>query len=186
MMKSMIILAMGIFSISLSMSVQAQKAGQTVQVFIGIVEDLKPLELKQDNTGRGVAAGATIGALRNSNNRTRSVVTGAVAGAAVGNATSKSQAGMQYAIRTGPNSLISIVSDQTEIHKGDCVSVQQSGEKGVISRIDSKKCEDIIAAAKGTKSSGNDACEKSKLEFANASTKDALDLAKQKMDVLCK
>lgn len=172
-------------ALCVSMGAQAQNAGKTTQVFTGIVEDAKPLEIKKDNKGKGVVAGAAIGATRKSSNRTRSVVTGAAVGGALGRRSSSSQAGMEYAIRTGPTSLISVVSNQTEIHKGDCVSVQQSGDKSTITRVDSKKCEAIVASMKAS-SSGDDACAKAKADFANASTKEAMDLAKSKMDVLCK
>jgi len=172
--------------LSVSMSVQAQKAGQTSQQFTGLVEAVKSLELKTNNTGKGALAGAAIGSLRKSNNRTRSVIVGAAAGAAVGSATNKSQAGMEYTIRTGPTSSVSVVSDQVEIRKGDCVSVKQSGGKGVITRVDTKKCDAILAAATAPKSTESDICTKAKNEFASASSKEALDLAKQKMEVLCK
>jgi hypothetical protein len=120
--------------------VLAQKSVQTSQVSVGIVENARPVELKQNNTGKGVVVGTAVGALRNSNNRTRSVVTGAVVGGAVGKATSKSASGMEYAIRTGPNNVVTVVSNQTQIHVGDCVSVQQSGDSVNVSRIDPNEC----------------------------------------------
>lgn len=100
----------------------AQKSGQTSEISIGIVENVRQVELKQSNTGKGLAAGTAVGVLRSSNNRTRSVLTGAAIGV-VGKAVSKSAQGREYAVRTGPNSLITVVSNQTEIHLGDCVSV---------------------------------------------------------------
>ena len=123
--------------------VLAQKAGQTSQISVGIVENARQVELTQSNTGKGVVAGTAVGALRNSNNRTRSVVTGAVVGGAVGKATSKSAPGMEYTVKIGPNSVITVISNQTQIHVGDCVSVQQSGDSANVSRIDSKECEKV-------------------------------------------
>ncbi len=176
-----------VFVVCASTAAFGQKSGQSSQISIGIVENARQLELKQSNTGKGVAAGTTIGALRDSNNRTRSVVSGAVIGGAVGKATSKSAPGMEYAVRTGPNSVVTVVSNQTEIHLGDCVSVQQSGDRANVTRIDPNKCSQVTAQSEQSQptASNSNACETAKTDFANASTKEALDLAKQKMDVLC-
>ncbi len=180
---------LGVIVICASTAAFGQNSGQSSQISIGVVEKARQVELKQSNTGKGAAAGTAVGALRNSNNRTRSVVSGAVIGGAVGKATSKSAPGMEYVVRTGPNSVVTVVSNQTEIHLGDCVSVQQSGDRANVTRIDPSKCSQSQATAKSEQSqpaaSKSNACETAKADFANASTKEALDLAKQKMDVLC-
>ncbi|WP_136805552.1 hypothetical protein [Desulfosediminicola flagellatus] len=165
-----------------------QKSGQSTQISIGIVESAGQVELKQSNTGKGLAAGTAVGALRSSNNRTRSVVTGAVIGGAVGKVASKSEQGREYSVRTGPNSVIAVVSNQTEIHVGDCVTVQQSGGMANVTRIDQSKCSQVASLDpqdQASAPSGNTPCETAKTDFANASTQEALDMAKQKMDVLC-
>ena len=181
--------ALGIVVLCASTTAFAQKSGQSSQISIGIVENVRQVELKQNNTGKGAAAGTAVGALRSSNNRTRSVIAGAAIGGAVGKATSKSAPGREYAVRTGPSSLITVVSNQTEIHLGDCVSVQQSGEMANVTRIDPGKCSQATLQKEQSPpaaTSSNNACETAKTEFANASTQEALDVAKQKVDVLCK
>jgi hypothetical protein len=181
--------ALGVIVLCASTAACAQKSGQSSHISIGIVENARQVELKQNNTGKGLAAGTAVGALRSSNNRTRSVVTGAVLGSAVGRATSKSAQGREYAVRTGPSSIITVVSNQTEIHLGDCVSVQQSGGMANVTRIDPNQCSQVAMQKEQSPPaavSSNNACETAKTDFANASTQEALDLAKQKMDVLCK
>ncbi len=138
-------IVVGVIVLCASTGSFAQKSGQTSQISMGIVENARQVELKQNNTGKGAAAGTAVGALRSSNNRTRSVVSGAVIGGAVGAATSKSAPGMEYAVRTGPNTLVTVVSNQTQIHVGDCVSVQQSGGMANVSRIDPSKCSAVTA-----------------------------------------
>ncbi|NOR23454.1 MAG: hypothetical protein GQ542_03535 [Desulforhopalus sp.] len=182
-------IVLGIAILCASTTAFAQKSGQSSQISIGIVENARQVDLSRNNTGKGLAAGTAVGALRNSNNRTRSVVTGAVIGGAVGKATSKSEQGREYAVRTGPNSLITVVSNQTEIRLGDCVSVQQSGGMANVTRIDPNRCSQVAVKKEQSQPiapSGNNACETAKADFAKASTQEALDLAKQKMDVLCK
>ncbi len=136
---------LGIIVLCTSTGAFAQKSGQSTQISIGIVEKARQLELKQSNTGKGAAVGTTVGALRSSNNRGRSVVTGAAIGGAVGAATSKSAPGMEYAVRMGPNSVVTVISNQIEIRIGDCVSVQQSGDMANVSRVDPSKCSAITA-----------------------------------------
>lgn len=160
---------------------------------VGIIEQATSVTLKADTTRRGVAAGAIIGGVRDTNNRGASVAKGALVGGALGRRNSPTKPGMQYVIRTGPDNLITVVSDQVTLSKGDCVSVQKSTEKTSVARVDSKQCASITAAAKpaaktdkSTKSSGGDACAKAKQEVSAATTKEALDFAKQKMDALCK
>lgn len=182
-------IALGLIILCASTSAFGQKSGQSTQISIGIVESAGQIELKQNNTGKGLAAGTAVGALRSSNNRTRSVVTGAVIGGAVGKVTSKSEQGREYSVRTGPNSVIAVVSNQTEIHAGDCVSVQQSGGMANVTRIDPGKCSQVTVQNQQDQAgapAANNACEIAKTDFANATTPEALDMAKQKMDVLCK
>ncbi len=118
----------------------AQNAAMTTQVSTGIVENVREVQLTQSNTGRGAAVGTAVGAVRSSNNRTRSVVTGAVVGGVLGKATSRRAPGREYVVRTGPNTVITVVSPQTEIHKGDCVTVQQSGREANIRRVEQNQC----------------------------------------------
>lgn len=181
----------GVFMLAMliaPLGAMAQKAGQSSQVSVGIVENARPVQLTNNKTGKGAVVGTTVGALRDSNNRTRSVVTGALVGGAVGKVASTSAPGMEYSVRTGPNSVMKVISNQTEIHIGDCVSVQQSGNMANVARIDSAKCAQAKAPqeqAQPVASSSSSGCEGAKQEFANASTQEALDLAKQKMDALC-
>jgi len=182
-------IVLGITILCASTIACGQKSGQSSQITIGIVENARQVDLSRNNTGKGLAAGTAVGALRSSNNRTRSVVTGALIGGAAGKATSKSEQGREYAVRTGPNSLITVVSNQTQIHLGDCVAVQQSGNMANVTRLDPSKCSQVAVQKEQSQSaatSGNNACETAKADFAKASTQQDLDLAKQKMDVLCK
>lgn len=120
--------------------VLGQNSMMTTQIYFGIIDQATPVELKQNNTGKGAAAGTAVGALRDSNNRERSVVAGAAIGAAVGKMSSKQAPGVEYVIRTGPNNFTTLVSNQTELRVGDCVSVQQSKDKTTISRVGNERC----------------------------------------------
>jgi len=165
---------------------------------VGIIEDAKEVTLKADATGRGAAAGAIIGGVRETNDRGASVAKGALVGGMLGRRNSPTKPGKQYIIRTSTG-MTTVVTDQVSFAKGDCVSIQQSGERSSITRADKKQCDSIKAPAKPdtnskpaeqskntSKPASNEACATAKQEVANAKTKEALDFAKQKMDALCK
>jgi hypothetical protein len=49
--------------------------------------------------------------------------------------------GMEYTVKMTDDSQIRLVSDQTQIHKGDCVAIEQPGDKANIRRVDKAQCE---------------------------------------------
>ncbi|MCZ6831288.1 MAG: hypothetical protein O7F73_17195 [Gammaproteobacteria bacterium] len=48
---------------------------------------------------------------------------------------------MQYVIRTGEGSVITVVTDQTEIRIGDCVVVEETSKGANVRRSDPTMCE---------------------------------------------
>ena len=48
---------------------------------------------------------------------------------------------MEYTVKMTDGSQVRLVSDQTQIHKGDCVAIEQSGDKANIRRVDNAQCQ---------------------------------------------
>jgi hypothetical protein len=49
---------------------------------------------------------------------------------------------MQYRVRTGNGSFIEVISDQTQMQIGDCVTVEEQGDKANVRRISQSMCEE--------------------------------------------
>jgi uncharacterized protein YcfJ len=170
----------------------AQKSGQSARITVGKVEQMKAVELS-NSSGRGAVAGGAIGwaATRNKSSKKQlgGAVLGAAAGGAVSNRSQGSRAGMQYVVRTGEGSAITIVSDQTQIAIGDCVTVEEHSQGANIRRIDPAACmpesDQVIAELEEEMQEEAMECAASKDELLAATTVDEFELAKRKMDILC-
>jgi outer membrane lipoprotein SlyB len=172
--------------------VSAQKSGQSARITVGTVEQMKAVQL-DSNAGKGAAVGGALGwaATRNKSSKKQlgGAALGAAAGGAVSNRSQGSRAGMQYVVRTGEGSAITIVSDQTQIAIGDCVTVEEQSQGANIRRIDPAACapeaDQVIAELEDEMQEEAAECATAKNELLAATTADAFELAKRKMDILC-
>ena len=71
---------------------------------------------------------------------------GAASGAVIGSARSTTQMGMMYTVETAGGA-IKVVTDQTEIHMGDCVMVEETSQGANIRRADPAVCNPAAADA---------------------------------------
>ncbi|MBT8443537.1 MAG: hypothetical protein KJO13_02255 [Gammaproteobacteria bacterium] len=82
-----------------------------------------------------------------------------------------------------------VVSDQTQIQIGDCVTVEQSGDLANIRRQDPLACErPEVAASTDVQAEfvdDADKCAAARREILDATTKDDLELATAKANILC-
>ena len=96
---------------------------------------------------------------------------------------------MQYAVRTGDGSAIVVVSDQTQIQVGDCVTVEQVGDQANIRRQDPSACDpgaaQAVAAIEDELVEEANECATVKQEIAAAKTREELELASAKAKLLC-
>lgn len=92
-------------------------------------------------------------------------------------------------IRTAQGSTISVVTDQTEIRIGDCVSVEETSNGANVRRTSATSCEPASsqAIAELDQEIQEEAleCDLAKQELLSAATAEQLDIAERKMKILC-
>jgi len=171
--------------------VAAQKKGQSAKVSYGVVVKSERVDLSDDKTMKGAKVGGTIGLVSGGSSgykRRRNAAIGAASGAVVGSATSTTQMGMMYTVETAGGA-IKVVTDQTEIHMGDCVMVEETSQGANIRRADPAVCAPeagpAVADLQDEFQEEAAECAAAKTELAAAKTDAELDRALMKVDILC-
>ena len=171
--------------------VEAQKKGQSAKVSYGVVVKSERVNLNDDKTTRGALVGGTIGLATGGSSgykRRRNAAIGAASGAIVGSAASTSQMGMMYTVETAGGA-IKVVTDQTEIHMGDCVMVEETSQGANIRRADPAVCmqgsKEAVADLQDEFQEEAAECAAAKQELSAAKTDAEVDRALMKIDVLC-
>ncbi|MCB1854838.1 MAG: hypothetical protein KDI05_08180 [Halieaceae bacterium] len=171
----------------------AQKSGQSARITTGIVETVQPVEL-QSEAGKGVVVGGALGLLsaggKSSSKKARNTIVGAAAGGALSASAQGSRQGMRYTVRaTGSDTVIQVITDQTEIRQGDCVVVEEVGDTANLRRMAATVCDQASATAvqqlQDSFQQEATECLNAKQQLVEASTAEQLDLARRKMEILC-
>jgi len=182
-----------LITIAVSQSVFAQNVGQSKKIQYGTVTASKTVDLSSNAVPKGALIGGGIGLLTtrrgpSRQNRTRNVVVGTAAGAAIGAASSSGDTGILYDVNTGAG-VVQVVTDQTEIRVDDCVAVEQAGETANLRRVSADHCTQASAAdaapAADQPGQANKGCIAAKQELVEAGTKEQADLAAMKIKTLC-
>lgn len=130
--------------LSIGFTAQAATKGASVTTRHGVVENTQQVQL-QSKAGAGAVVGGVVGynlnSGKSSSKQRRRTAAGAAVGAAGTRAAEGDLTGMEYTVKMTDGSQIRLVSDQTQIHKGDCVAIEQSGDKANIRRVDKAQCE---------------------------------------------
>lgn len=96
---------------------------------------------------------------------------------------------MAYTVRGVDGGSVRIVTDQTEVRVGDCVTVEEAGQTANIRRASQTLCDPASAKAREAVrpelQEEAAECAQAKQELVNASTVEAVDVAKRKVDILC-
>jgi hypothetical protein len=170
---------------------QAQQVGQSTRVQFGVVRTAKEVPL-DSNAARGAVIGGMLGIVSGSGStsrRARNGIVGAGAGGALTNAAEGSRTGMSYTVDILDGSSTTIVSDQREIHEGDCVAIEQVGNTANIRRTSASYCnksnQQAVGSVAAHSASEATACEAAKQELAATTTQSAADAAARKADLLC-
>jgi len=183
---------MSISLIGMSSIVMAAKKGANMTIRHGTVENVQDVQF-QSEAGRGALVGGIIGynmrSDRSKSKRRRNAIIGAGVGASAKSASEGDLKGKQYTVKAVDGTQIQIVTDQTEIRKGDCVAVEQSGNTANIRRVDKVLCEKdsekvAKAVAEESKEEAQE-CLDAKQEMLAADTDDKIKLAMKKIKVLC-
>ncbi len=187
-MKHLTFLTM-LLCIVISLPSLAQVSGQNATVKVGIVQQAQPVTLQSTGAGKGLVVGGALGAAsgNSSKKRWRNGIIGGAAGAAL--ASSGQSAGMQYTVKVADGSSIIIVSDQTEIQLGDCVTVEQAGNLANIRRQDPVACRadaaEAVTEIQDELIEDANECAIVKQQIVEAKTQEEIEVAVAKARILC-
>ena len=172
---------------------EAQRKGQNVTVQYGTVIQKEQVDLNSGAVPRGAVVGGALGLAsasgKSSKKKARNALIGAAAGGAIASSAQGSTRGMLYTIDLGSNGMAQVVTDQTEIVRGDCVALEKAGETANVRRISSAYCEPSNAAAVAAVAEDDaedaDECYEAKQLVVNSTTAEEFEFAKAKMTLLC-
>jgi outer membrane lipoprotein SlyB len=174
-----------------SMSATAQRRGDSARITIGIVEGARQVQFDA-KTGRGALLGGAAGWALARNQSSGRQAAAAAAGAGLGAASRNRRhggTGMQYTVRTSQGSAVTVVTDQTEVRVGDCVSVEETGDTANIRRVDNDLCkpasDQVVEAATPMLEEEADRCAQAKDRLFAAKTPEDVEVARQIMDIMC-
>ena len=170
---------------------EAQKKGQSAKVQHGIVVKSERVDLSENKAPSGALVGGTVGLLTGRSSgykRRRNAAIGAAAGGILGSAGSTKQMGMMYTVEIASGS-IKVVTDQTEIHMGDCVVVEETSQGANVRRVNPEVCDpaaaDVVAELQDEFIEEAEECAMARKELAAAKTDAEFDRALMKVDILC-
>jgi hypothetical protein len=174
-----------------SQAQQKGKKGQSAKIQHGIVVKSEPIDLSENKAPKGALVGGSIGLVTGGSsgyNRRRNAAIGAAGGAILGGATSKKQMGLLYTVEV-TGGVVKVVTDQTEIHKGDCVLIEETGQGANIRRVSDEVCSPaaaaVVADLQEEFQEEAEECATARKELAAADTDEELERALTKMDILC-
>ena len=97
--------------------------------------------------------------------------------------------GTLYTVQLFDGSIMKIVSDQNEIKKGDCVTVEQVKDSANVRRVDPVMCEpeskEVVQDLGPELREEADECYAAKQELLNAEDDAAVERAARKVKILC-
>jgi len=170
---------------------EAQKKGQSAKIQHGIVVKSERVDLSENKAPSGAVVGGTIGLMTGRSSgykRRRNAAIGAAAGGLLGAAGSTQQMGMMYTVEIAGGA-IKVVTDQTEIHMGDCVVVEETSQGANIRRVNREVCDpaaaDVVAELQEEFQEEAAECASARAELAAAKTDAEFDRALMKIDILC-
>lgn len=169
---------------------QSFRVGQSVSVQFGTVRHAEQVQLQSD-AAAGAIVGGTIGLMGSAGSRhaPRNAIMGAALGAATTAAAEGDRTGMAYTVEMLDGSKVRIISDQREIHVGDCVAIERVGQTNNIRREASAYCaggnEQALQSVRKEAEAAAAHCAAAKEELVKASTPEAVETAGRKIELLC-
>jgi len=170
---------------------EAQKKGQSAKIQHGVVVKSERVNLSDNKAPQGALVGGTIGLATGGSSgykRRRNAAIGAAAGGILGAAGSTQQMGMMYTVEIAGGA-IKVVTDQTEIHMGDCVVVEETSQGANIRRVNREVCDpaaaEVVAELQEEFQEEAAECASARAELAAAKTDAEFDRALMKLDILC-
>ncbi len=174
-----------------STTVEAQRRGDSARITIGVVEGAQRVEF-DSGAGRGALLGGAAGWALARNQSSGRQAAAAAGGALIGSGVQRSRhggSGMQYTVRTSAGSAITVVTDQTQVRIGDCVSVEETGDVANIRRVDDDLCKpaspEVIETVTPELADDADRCLQAKERLFEAKTPEEVEVARQIMEAFC-
>jgi outer membrane lipoprotein SlyB len=176
-------------------SVFPQRVGQSMSVQTGRVIAAQAVNL-QSQAGRGALVGGILGyaatsSRQGSSRRARNTILGAATGGIIASRAQGNLNGMQYTVEIGSGASIQVVTDQTQIRIGDCVTVEQAGSGTAnVRRVASALCEAAAGNAIDTDiqtrmNESADMCLAAKERLLDAETDAQIEAAIRRVNILC-
>ncbi len=171
---------------------EAQKKGQSAKIQHGVVVKAERVDLTDSKNTQGALVGGTIGLVASSGKsgktKRRNTALSAAAGGLIGSARSTTQMGMMYTVEIAGGT-VKVVTDQTEIHMGDCVVVEETSQGTNLRRVNAEVCNpaaaEVVAELQDEFVEEAEECAMARKELAAAKTDAEFDRALMKMDILC-
>ncbi len=171
----------------------AQTKGASMKIHHGRVVASRAVTIESGgNAAGGAVVGGTIGLLLGGSSgkkRRRRAATGAIIGGVLGAASKKSEQAMEYTVETAGGMQIKVLTDQREIHTGDCVVVEESGGMANVRRVSETMCEpesqSVVEELLAELQEEAAECIAAKEELLVAETDEAMDRAFRKISILC-
>jgi outer membrane lipoprotein SlyB len=194
--RSISIVAIAVFVVAglmlTSAPAEAQKKGQSAKIQHGIVVKAERVDLTDSKTTQGALVGGTIGLVASSGKsgktKRRNTALSAAAGGLIGSARSTTQMGMMYTVEIAGGA-VKVVTDQTEIHMGDCVVVEETSQGTNLRRVNAEVCNpaaaEVVAELQDEFVEEAEECATARKELAAAKTDAEFDRALMKVDILC-
>ena len=168
----------------------AFRVGQRTHVQFGTVTNVEQVNLQSD-VPAGALIGGTLGLMTGagSGNAPRNAIVGAALGAGATAAIQGNRTGIAYTVRMLDGSTIRIISDQSEIHVGDCVAIERAADTNNIRREHPSFCaapnQQAVQAIQQQTEAAAQHCLAAKEELVRATTPEEVNLATAKVNLLC-
>jgi outer membrane lipoprotein SlyB len=131
----------------------------------------------------GGGIGLATGSGQSGSNRALRAVGGGLVGRQIGAATGRSQA-FEYTVLLGGQQTITMVTDESGLRVGDCVSVER-GNFNNLRLVDDARCANRASAPPPQATKQADACVAAKEQLLAAQTDEAFDRAERRVRLLC-
>ncbi len=131
----------------------------------------------------GGGIGLATGSGQSSSNRALRAVGGGLVGRHIGAATGRSQA-FEYTVLLGGEQTITMVTDESGLRVGDCVSVER-GSFNNLRLVDDARCANRSARPPAQATRQADSCITAKEQLLAAQTDEAFDRAERRVRLLC-
>ncbi|MEE4191814.1 MAG: hypothetical protein V2I66_09540 [Halieaceae bacterium] len=189
--KSFFVMFLTCAAVVSTTTVEAQRRGDSTRITIGVVEGAQRVKF-DSGAGKGALLGGAAGWALARNQSSGRQAAAAAGGALLGSGVQKSRhggTGMQYTVRTSSGSAIQVVTDQTEVRIGDCVSVEETGDVANVRRVDNDLCApaspEVHEVVKPELAADADRCHQAKERLFEAKTAEEVEVARQIMEAFC-